>query len=101
MASVAWHFFNQYRATRQGAAVRRDPGGYGDGEQRRDFVSVEDVVKVNLWFLDHPEVSGIFNVGTGRAQSFNDVARGGHQRLPRRRPASRALSLARTASRRA
>src|SRR5207247_9606319 len=49
-------------------------GGYGDGEQRRDFVSVEDVVKVNLHFLDHPEVSGIFNIGTGRAQSFNDVA---------------------------
>ena len=43
-------------------------------EQRRDFVSVDDVVSVNLWFLDHPEVSGIFNVGTGRAQTFNDVA---------------------------
>jgi len=73
MASVAWHFFNQYRAERR---VRPfvGSGGYGDGEQRRDFVSVEDVVKVNLHFLDHPELSGIFNVGTGRAQSFNDVA---------------------------
>ena len=73
MASVAWHFFNQYAAERR---VRPfvGSGGYGDGEQRRDFVSVEDVVKVNLYFLDHPEVSGIFNVGTGRAQSFNDVA---------------------------
>ena len=49
-------------------------GGYGDGEQRRDFVSVEDCVKVNLFFLDHPGRSGIFNVGTGAAQSFNDVA---------------------------
>jgi len=49
-------------------------GGYGDGEQRRDFVSVEDCIKVNLHFLDNPELSGIFNVGTGRAQSFNDVA---------------------------
>ena len=49
-------------------------GGYGDGEQRRDFVSVEDVVRVNLHFLEHPETSGIFNVGTGAAQSFNDVA---------------------------
>ena len=49
-------------------------GGYGPGEQIRDFVSVEDVVKVNLHFLDHPELTGIFNVGTGRAQSFNDVA---------------------------
>jgi ADP-L-glycero-D-manno-heptose 6-epimerase len=73
MASVAWHFFNQYRKERR---VRPfvGSGGYGDGEQRRDFISVEDVVKVNLHFLDHPERSGIFNVGTGRAQSFNDVA---------------------------
>jgi ADP-L-glycero-D-manno-heptose 6-epimerase len=73
MASVAWHFFNQYRAT---GKVRPfvGSGGYGDGEQQRDFVSVEDVVNTNLWFLDHPEVSGIFNVGTGKAQSFNDVA---------------------------
>ena len=73
MASVAWHFFNQYRKDRR---VRPfvGSGGYGDGEQQRDFVSVEDVVKVNLHFLDHPELSGIFNVGSGRAQSFNDVA---------------------------
>lgn len=73
MASVAFHFFNQYRAAGQ---VKLFEGceGYPDGEQRRDFVSVEDVVRVNLWFLDHPDVSGIFNVGTGRCQSFNDVA---------------------------
>jgi ADP-L-glycero-D-manno-heptose 6-epimerase len=73
MASVAFHFFNQYR---DAGSVRlfEGGGGYGDGEQRRDFVSVEDCVKVNLWFLDHPERSGIFNVGTGAAQSFNDVA---------------------------
>ena len=49
-------------------------GGYSDGEQLRDFVSVEDVVRVNLFFLDHPELSGIFNLGTGYAQTFNDVA---------------------------
>ncbi|MBR2251538.1 MAG: NAD-dependent epimerase/dehydratase family protein, partial [Neisseriaceae bacterium] len=48
--------------------------GYASGEQKRDFVSVEDVVKVNLYFLEHPEISGIFNLGTGRAQSFNDLA---------------------------
>ncbi len=73
MASVAFHFFRQYQAS---GKVRPfvGSGGYGEGEQRRDFVAVKDVVKVNLWFLDHPEVSGIFNVGTGRAQSFNDVA---------------------------
>ena len=73
MASVAFHFFNQYR---EAGHVRLFEGsdGYGDGEQRRDFVSVEDCVKVNLFFLDNPGKSGIFNVGTGAAQSFNDVA---------------------------
>jgi ADP-L-glycero-D-manno-heptose 6-epimerase len=40
----------------------------------RDFVSIEDVVKVNMFFLEHPNKSGIFNLGTGKAQSFNDVA---------------------------
>ncbi len=73
MASVAFHFFNQYLAD---GRVRLFEGsdGFGPGEQIRDFVSVEDAVKVNLFFLDHPEISGIFNVGTGKAQSFNDVA---------------------------
>jgi len=73
MASVAFHHFNQYRAE---GKVRLFEGthGYGNGEQRRDFVFVGDVVKVNLWFLDHPEQSGIFNLGSGRAQCFNDVA---------------------------
>lgn len=73
MASVAFHCFNQFRAE---GRVRLFEGsaGYGPGEQRRDFVSVEDVVRVNLWLLDHPEVSGIFNLGTGRSQPFNDVA---------------------------
>lgn len=73
MASVAWHFFNQYQAE---GVVRlfEGYGGYGPGEQRRDFVSVEDVVRVNLDFLDHPDRSGIFNLGSGRAARFNDVA---------------------------
>lgn len=73
MASVAYHFFNQYRAD---GCVKLFEGcdGYPDGGQQRDFVSVEDVVKVNMYFLDHPERSGIFNLGTGNAQSFNDVA---------------------------
>jgi ADP-L-glycero-D-manno-heptose 6-epimerase len=47
--------------------------GYADGEQRRDFVHVDDAVAVNLWLLEHREVSGIFNCGTGRAQTFNEV----------------------------
>ncbi len=73
MASVAFHFFNQYRADGS-VKLFEGSGGYGDGEQRRDFVSVEDVVKVNLFFVEHPDRSGIYNVGTGAAQSFNDVA---------------------------
>ncbi|MGE3452877.1 MAG: NAD-dependent epimerase/dehydratase family protein, partial [Burkholderiales bacterium] len=73
MASVAFHFFNQYVAEGR-VRLFEGSGGFGPGEQVRDFVSVEDAVKVNLFFLDHPEISGIFNVGTGRAQSFNDVA---------------------------
>jgi ADP-L-glycero-D-manno-heptose 6-epimerase len=74
MASVAYKL---HRQLQQGSRVRLFEGsdGYANGEQRRDFVFVGDVVSVNLWFLDHPEVSGIFNVGTGRSQTFNDVAR--------------------------
>jgi len=73
MASVPFHFYNQYRAHGR-VRLFEGSGGYGNGEQRRDFVSIEDVVKVNLFFLEHPGRSGIFNVGTGTAQSFNDVA---------------------------
>jgi len=74
MASVAFHFYNQYLA--QGRVkLFEGSAGYGPGEQIRDFVSVDDVVRVNLHFLDNPAASGIFNVGTGKAQSFNDVAR--------------------------
>ena len=73
MASVAWHFFNQYRVTGK-VKLFEGSGGYANGEQRRDFIAVEDIVEVNLFFLDHPEQAGIFNVGTGAAQSFNDVA---------------------------
>lgn len=73
MASVAMHCFDQYRTTGR-VRLFEGSGGYGNGEQRRDFVSVEDVARVNLYFLDHPERSGIYNVGTGAAQSFNDVA---------------------------
>jgi ADP-L-glycero-D-manno-heptose 6-epimerase len=73
MASVAWHFFNQYRAEGR-VKLFEGSGGYADGEQRRDFVAVDDVVAVNLHFLERPDRSGIFNVGTGRAQTFNEVA---------------------------
>jgi len=70
---VAFHHFNQYRETGK-VKLFEGADGYPNGGQMRDFVSVEDVVKVNLWFLEHPDVCGIFNVGSGRAQPFNDVA---------------------------
>jgi ADP-L-glycero-D-manno-heptose 6-epimerase len=73
MASVVWHFFEQYRALRK-VRLFEGSGGYAAGEQRRDFVSVEDVVRINLDFLDHPERSGIWNLGTGKAATFNAVA---------------------------
>ncbi len=73
MASVALHFFDEYR--RDGRVrLFEGSGGYDAGEQRRDFVSVEDVVKVNLDFLDHPERSGIFNLGSGHATTYNEMA---------------------------
>jgi ADP-L-glycero-D-manno-heptose 6-epimerase len=73
MASVAFHQFNQFQAE---GVVKLFSGydGYAAGEQKRDFVYVDDVAAVNLWFFDHPEKSGVFNLGTGRAQPFNDVA---------------------------
>ena len=73
MASVAFHLNNQIKVADE---LRLFEGcdGYSDGEQRRDFVYVGDVVDVNLWFLDNPQASGIFNCGTGRSQTFNDVA---------------------------
>jgi ADP-L-glycero-D-manno-heptose 6-epimerase len=73
MASVAFHLHNQMK---QGDVLRLFQGcdGYADGEQRRDFIYVGDAVSVNLWFLDNPQVSGIFNTGTGHSQTFNEVA---------------------------
>ena len=73
MASVAFHLNNQVLEDGE-ARLFEGTDGYGDGEQQRDFVYVDDVCAVNLWFLDNPAVSGIYNAGTGRAQTFNDVA---------------------------
>lgn len=74
MASVAFHLNNQLK---ENGVIKLFTGtdGYADGEQRRDFIYVGDVVAVNLWFLEHPEVSGIFNCGTGRSEPFNNVAK--------------------------
>lgn len=73
MASVAYHLNNQLKAEGK-IKLFKGCDGYADGEQCRDFVYVADVADVNLWMLDHPQVSGIFNLGTGRSETFNAVA---------------------------
>jgi ADP-L-glycero-D-manno-heptose 6-epimerase len=73
MASVAFHQYHQF--LKEGRVkLFGSYGGYAAGGQMRDFVFIDDVVAVNLWFFDHPEKNGLFNLGTGRAQPFNDVA---------------------------
>jgi ADP-L-glycero-D-manno-heptose 6-epimerase len=73
MASVAFHQHHQF--LKEGRVkLFGEYGGYAAGEQLRDFVFVDDVVAVNLWFFDHPQARGLFNLGSGRAQAFNDVA---------------------------
>ena len=74
MASMVYQL---YRQLKEGGRARlfESTDGYADGEQRRDFVFVEDVVRVNLVLAEGPARRGIFNVGTGQARSFNDVAR--------------------------
>jgi ADP-L-glycero-D-manno-heptose 6-epimerase len=73
MASVAFHAYNQLLSSGK-VQLFEGSAGYGNGEQRRDFVHVDDVVDVNLWFLEQRQNSGIFNCGTGRAQTFNQLA---------------------------
>jgi len=73
MSSVAYHAWRQLAAEGR-IRLFVGSGGYDDGEQRRDFVHVDDAVNVNLHLLEHREVSGVYNCGTGRAQSFNELA---------------------------
>jgi ADP-L-glycero-D-manno-heptose 6-epimerase len=73
MASVAYHAYQQLRGAGK-VKLFVGSGGYANGEQRRDFVYVEDVVDVNLWLLERRDVCGVFNCGTGRSQTFNELA---------------------------
>ncbi|MGC9490379.1 MAG: ADP-glyceromanno-heptose 6-epimerase [Thermovirgaceae bacterium] len=73
MASMVFHAFHQIRETGK-IKLFEGADGYGPGQQRRDFVFVDDAVKVNIFFLEHPEISGIFNCGTGRSRTFQDLA---------------------------
>lgn len=73
MASVAYHLHQQMMRGERPKLFKAS-GNYAAGEQRRDFVYIDDVVKVNLWFWRETNKSGIYNVGTGRCQTFNEVA---------------------------
>jgi ADP-L-glycero-D-manno-heptose 6-epimerase len=73
MASVACHAYQQLISAGR-VKLFVGSGDYGNGEQRRDFVYVDDAVELNLWLLERREVSGVFNCGTGRAQTFNELA---------------------------
>ena len=73
MSSTSFHFNNQVIDQKK-AKLFAGCDGLADGEQKRDFVHVDDVVDVNLWFFEHPEQRGIYNVGTGKAETFNSVA---------------------------
>ncbi|MHB0774987.1 ADP-glyceromanno-heptose 6-epimerase [Halomonas sp. WWR20] len=73
MASVAFHHHTQV-SRGENPRLFGAWEGYAAGMQSRDFIYVGDVVDVNLWFLDHPEKSGIFNLGTGRAEPFKAIA---------------------------
>ncbi len=75
MASVVLHKFREIGETGAARLFASDRAGVADGGQMRDFVHVDDCVRVVLWLLDHPGVSGLFNCGTGTARSFADLAR--------------------------
>lgn len=72
MASIFYQLYNQLKETNK-VRLFKGVDGYKDGEQRRDFVYVKDVVKVNLWFWENQAPSGIYNCGTGKSHSYNEV----------------------------
>ena len=74
MASMVFHGYKQIRESGIIRLFKSCNPHYADGKQLRDFVYVKDVCSVILWLLEHKEVSGLFNVGTGRAQSFRELA---------------------------
>ena len=74
MASMVFHGFNQIKADGEIRLFKSCNPDYEDGGQLRDFVYVKDICSVIKWLLEHPQVNGLFNVGTGRAQSFRELA---------------------------
>jgi len=73
MTSVIYKAFHQIRATGKVKLFKSYKSEYGDGEQRRDFVYVKDCIEALWWLLGHPDVNGIFNLGTGQSRTWNDL----------------------------
>jgi ADP-L-glycero-D-manno-heptose 6-epimerase len=71
--SVLARRFDEVKSGRKVQLFKSHREGIADGDQRRDFIYVDDVVRVMMWLLATPSVSGLFNVGTGRARSFKDL----------------------------
>jgi ADP-L-glycero-D-manno-heptose 6-epimerase len=74
MASVAFHMFNQIDESKKVKLFKSHRPDYEDGEQKRDFIYIDDIINVCLFLYDKKPLSGIYNVGTGKARSFNDLA---------------------------
>ncbi len=74
-ASVPFHLFNQVTSGEPARLFQSHHPDYSDGGQLRDFIAVDDCIKVMMWLKDNPKVNGLFNVGTGQARSFSDLAR--------------------------
>ncbi len=74
MRSMVLKAFDQIRASGGVQLFRSHRPDYRDGEQERDFIYVKDAIRMTAWFLDHPEATGIYNVGTGMARTWNDLA---------------------------
>lgn len=75
MASVIWHSFNQIRDQGYVKLFRSHRPDFKDGQQLRDFIYVKDVIKVCYWLMEHQPASGLYNLGTGQARSFEDLVK--------------------------
>ena len=75
MKSVVLSAYEQIRDSHKVELFKSDNDDYKDGEQMRDFIYIKDVVDIVLHFLDHPEINGIYNAGSGKARTWNDLAK--------------------------
>ena len=75
MASVIFHSFNQIKSTGKVKLFRSHRPDFKDGQQLRDFIYVEDVAKVCYWLMEHTITSGLYNLGTGKARTFEDLVK--------------------------